>query len=71
MSTTIELLVTNLPVEGSEELVVELWLDREEMAYLDEGGTLTLWPRTDGQPWKVNHTDFLEALVRAKERLAG
>jgi hypothetical protein len=55
-----------------EFLTAEIMLDEDQLAELDqEDGflSLSIYPRRDGQPWRVRYQDVLEALIRAKERL--
>jgi hypothetical protein len=57
-----------------EFLAAEIMLGDEQLAELNqEEGCLSLeiYPRRDGQPWRVSYEAMLEALMKAKERLVG
>jgi hypothetical protein len=57
-----------------ELLAAEITVGNEQWAELNqEGGVLSLeiYPRQDGQPWRIGYDAALEALMKAKERLVG
>jgi len=54
-------------------LAAEIMLGDEQFAELNqEGGTLSLeiYPRKDGQPWRISYDAVSSALNKAKERLS-
>ena len=57
-----------------EFLTAEIMLDDEQLAELnqeEDSLTLEIYPRRDGQPWRVSYEAVLKALMKAKERLVG
>lgn len=61
-------------VPDRERLVAEVFFGNTMIAELNtETGELLieLYPRPDGEPWKMDAERFLAAVVRAKERLIG
>ena len=72
MSATIRVEIASPP--DRERLVACLMVGNEQWAELsqeDETLELELYPRRDGQPWKISYEDAVAALIEAKSRLVG
>lgn len=57
-----------------EELVVEIFFGDWQWAELNQEGPeleLEVYPRIDGQPWKVPYHQVISALEEAKKKLVG
>lgn len=57
-----------------EKLVAQLMVGSEQIAELNqEQETLQLevYGRKDGQPWLIEYSEFITALIEAKARLVG
>jgi hypothetical protein len=57
-----------------EKLVAEIICDHEQWAEVHQENkelTLKVYPRQDGQPWKLSYEEALTALQTAKIRLIG
>ena len=51
-----------------EYLAVEIWLGDEQLGELSreqEEPILELYPRSDGEPWRVSVEEFMEVLTKA------
>ena len=56
------------------KLVAEIMCDDEQWAEVHQekkGLMLEIYPRRDGQPWRIAFEDAASALQRAKSRLLG
>lgn len=72
MAIRISIDIASLP--DREKLVAELFVGTEQFAELNtESGELLLevYPRQDGEPWRLSYAELLEALSHAKQRLVG
>ena len=71
--------MTNITVDlaspaDREKLVAQLMVGNEQLAELNQEGEslqLEFYARRDGQPWVVEYSDFINALLQAKEKLVG
>jgi hypothetical protein len=57
-----------------EKVVIQFMVGNEQVAELNqetESLQLELYARTDGQPWTIDYSGFIRALLDAKEKLAG
>jgi hypothetical protein len=57
-----------------ERLVAEIMCDDEQWAEVHQETaelTLEVYPRRDGQPWRLSHQEAVAALQLAKSRLIG
>jgi len=57
-----------------EYLVSEVFFEGDQWAEVNqESGSLTveLYPRRDGQPWRLDFEEAVAALLEAKQRLGG
>ncbi len=66
------LTVSVISPEDREFLAAEIMVGDEQWAELNqEEGVLSLeiYPRRDGQPWRLNYDVALDALMKAKQRL--
>ncbi len=69
--TNIEIAISSPP--DRERLVAEIFIDHELIAEIkNESGEpdLELYPRRDGQPWRLNYLELRAALDKAAKRLA-
>jgi hypothetical protein len=57
-----------------EELVAEIFFDDQQWAELNQEDTaleLEVYPRADGQTWKIPYHQVILALEEAKKKLVG
>ena len=57
-----------------EKLVAEIFFSDQQWAEINQEGSsleVEVYPRPDGQPWKINYGEVLNVLQEARARLLG
>lgn len=72
MSTLWRICISSPP--DREKLVAEIFFADQQWAELNQEGPeleLEVYPRADGQPWKIPYHHITSALEEAKKKLLG
>ena len=72
MSDEVRICISSPP--DRERLVAEIFFSGQQWGEINQEGSaleLEVYPRQDGQPWRISYNAVLSALQDARERLSG
>lgn len=72
MSTKWRVCISSPP--DREKLVAEIFFEDQQWAEMNQEGPeleIEIYPRADGQPWRISNDQMISVLEEAKKKLVG